>query len=374
MTSKKKKSKIVGFILLMILCVVMGFFIGKLGFHAGKSLPWSVVLMLAIAFIPVFFLVIGFHEAGHAVAGVWQKFDFRMYVVGPFMWDKEQEGWKFKWNKNVNTAGGMVICMPTGTENLKNRFSIYAAGGPIASLILAGLCYLFYVLLPTASHIGFLFLLIAFFSLLIFVVTIIPLHMGGFTSDGGRILNLQRGGEAARFEVLMLKILSQSSGGVRPSLLDWNELEEASQLGQKLNSPFAVYIQSFFHQSAWDQGNLDLAEQHLMAYIDDIENIPDGIRSIVWLDAAFFYAAAKKDLVKALDYWNRFKPSAIIPKAQVFATEAAIHILENKSAEANSKIDLAMAELPNMIDRGTALALKDKLFFLKNQSEPQLFQ
>ncbi|MFN7261355.1 MAG: site-2 protease family protein [Cyclobacteriaceae bacterium] len=367
MTSKKKKSKIVGFILLMILCVVMGFFIGKLGFQAGKNLPGSVVLMVGMAFIPVFFLVIGFHEAGHAVAGVWQKFDFRMYVVGPFMWDKEQEGWKFKWNKNVNTAGGMVICMPTGTENLKNRFSIYAAGGPIASLILAGLCYLFYVLLPTASHIGFLFLLIAFFSLLIFVFTIIPLHMGGFTSDGGRILNLQRGGEAARFEVLMLKILSQSSGGVRPSLLDWSELEEASQLGQKLNSPFAVYIQSFFHQSAWDKGNLDLAEQHLMAYIDDIENIPDGIRSIVWLDAAFFYAAAKKDLVKALDYWSRFKPSAIIPKAQVFATEAAICILENKSAEANSKIDLAMGELPNMMDRGTALALKDKLLSLKSR-------
>lgn len=366
MTSKKKKSKIVGLILMTILGGIIGFFIGKLGFQAGRSLPGSVMLMLAIAFIPVFFLVIGFHEAGHAMAGVWQKFDFRMYVVGPFMWDKEQEGWKFKWNKNVNTAGGMVICMPTGTENLKNRFSIYAAGGPVASLILAGLCYLFYLLLPTASHIGFLFLLIAFFSLLIFVVTIIPLHMGGFTSDGGRILNLQRGGEAARFEVLMLKILSQSSGGVRPCLLDWSELEEASQLGQKLNSPFAVYIQSFFHQSAWDKGNLDLAEQHLIAYMDDSESIPDGIRSIVWLDAAFFYAAAKNDLAKALNYWNQFKPSAIIPKAQVFATEAAICILENKSAEAHSKIDLAIAELPNMIDRGTALALRDRLVLLRD--------
>ena len=104
-----------------------------------------------------------------------------------------------------------------------------------------------------------------------------------------------------------------------------------------------------------------------MAYMDDSESIPDGIRSIVWLDAAFFYAAAKSDLAKALDYWSRFKPSAIIPKAQVFATEAAICILENKSAEAHSKIDLAMGELPNMMDRGTALALKDKLLSLKSR-------
>jgi hypothetical protein len=35
--------------------------------------------------------------------------------------------------------------------------------------------------------------------------------------------------------------------------------------------------------------------------------------------------------------------------------------------EANSKIDLALAELPNMMDRGTALALKDKLLSLKSR-------
>ncbi len=363
MTMKNKKSKIIPFLLMMALCGTIGYFIGKAGSQAGKDLPDGVALMWALAFIPVFFLVIGFHEAGHAVAGVWQNFDFRMYVVGPFMWDKEQEGWKFKWNKNVNTAGGMVICMPTGTENLKKRFSVYAAGGPVASLVLAGLCYAFYLLVP--SMIGFLFLLIAFFSLLIFGVTIIPFHMGGFTSDGGRILNLLRGGEAALFEVLTLKIISQSAGGLRPSLLDWNELNQASKLGQKLNSPFAVYIKSFFHQSAWDKGNLETAEEYLQAYVDESESIPDGIRGMVWLDAAFFYAMAKKDLGKAKEYWSQFKPSAIIPKAQVFATEAAILVLEDKK-EANSKIEMALDQLSNMIDRGAAIALKDKLLLLKN--------
>ena len=39
----------------------------------------------------------------------------------------------------------------------------------------------------------------------------------------------------------------------------------------------------------------------------------------VWLDAAFFYAYAKKDLEKALHYWNMFKPAAMISKAQIFA-------------------------------------------------------
>jgi uncharacterized membrane protein len=84
--------------------------------------------------VPLFFIVIGVHAAGHAVAGVWVNFDFKMYVVGPFMWEKELTGWKFKWNKNVNTFGGMAICLPVRTENLPIRFSIYAPSGPIASL------------------------------------------------------------------------------------------------------------------------------------------------------------------------------------------------------------------------------------------------
>jgi hypothetical protein len=133
-TVGKKKPKILNFLLVVILSGVFGFFIGKFGFQAGKTLPTNVIWIWSISFIPVFFFVIGFHEAGHAVAGISQKFDFKMYVVGPFMWDKEQDGWKFKWNKNVNTSGGMVICLPTQTHNLKKSFSIFAAGGPLAGI------------------------------------------------------------------------------------------------------------------------------------------------------------------------------------------------------------------------------------------------
>jgi len=66
--------------------------------------------------------VIAVHEMGHAIAGIAVKFDFKTYVVGPFMWEKDEIGWRFKWNRNVNTAGGLVICMPIGTENYPNDF------------------------------------------------------------------------------------------------------------------------------------------------------------------------------------------------------------------------------------------------------------
>lgn len=88
----------------------------------------------------------------------------------------------------------------------------------------------------------------------------------------------------------------------------------------------------------------------------------------MWLAATIFYAAAKADLVRAHEYWNRFKPSAIIFNAKVFAAEAAIALLQQNVTEAVMKIDLAIAALPNMLDRGNALALRDKLIALKSNA------
>jgi hypothetical protein len=213
--------------------------------------------------------------------------------------------------------------------------------------------------------ISYLFLLIAAFSILIFLVTALPFHAGGFTSDGGRILNLQRGGDASRFELLILKIVSETTGGYRASQLNLVELEEAAELAKKLNAPFGVYLHSYFHQAAWDKGDIAKAEQHLLDYIAGIDAIPDGVKSMVWCDAAFFYAFEKRDLEKATHYWQQFKPSAVVPNALVLATEVAIERLKNDTTAGLSKIEKALKDLPNMLDRGAASILRERLTILK---------
>jgi hypothetical protein len=232
MKKKNNIRKIAAFILMIALGGVVGFLIGKLGHSWGQdarttSLPAYAMIAMPLLFILSFLIVIAIHEGGHALVGVWMKFDFRMYVVGPFMWEKEQTGWQFKWNKNVNTMGGMVICLPSGNENLSKRFSLYAAGGPMASLVLAAFSYGVFLLLSFMALDGIIFPLLRNFfmitgllSIVIFVVTAIPVHMGGFYSDGARILRLQRGGDKARFDVLTLKIITSSASGTRPKLLN----------------------------------------------------------------------------------------------------------------------------------------------------------
>jgi len=368
-----KALKVLSFVLFLIAFTGFGYFIGKMGASASVEIPRITVILIALLFIPIFFIVIGIHEAGHALAGKWVNFDFRMYIVGPLMWNKEESGWQFQWNKNVNTAGGMVVCMPTDTDDLGRRFSVYAAGGPVASFLLTIVAYGMYRLIKPVDITGhvamqtlaYLFLVMAFLSLVIFIVTAIPMHFGGFSSDGARVLRLLRGGETGRFETLILKLIAGSTSGLRPGLVNMDELNEAHALAIKLNAPFGVYLLSFFYQSAFDRGEPEEAERYLLEYIGRAEDIPAGLRNAVWLDAAFFYAFAKRDLDTADKYWGQFKPAAMIPKAQILATEAAIAALKAHDQIALDKIEASLRELPNMIDKGFGIALQEKLIQLR---------
>jgi len=375
MTTKKKKT--LSFITLFILGAGFGYLIGKLIIESDLTVSKTTLIVVLLSIIPIFFLVIAIHEAGHAYAGIKVNFDFRMYIVGPFLWTKEQNKWFFKWNKNVNTAGGLVVCLPTHTHNLNKRFAIYAAGGPIASLLLTILSFLLFAIirnLNTQNQLvleitSSLFLLIAVLSLFILIVTAIPFHTGGFSSDGARIIRILKGGEAARFELLMLKIIALTTSGTRPKNIDVDELTEALSIAKKLKLPQGVYLHGMLHQTALDLGNLEAAEVHLKNYLDDIEEIPAGIRGMIYLDAAFFYGFAKHDLESAQEYWLQFKPSPFVPACQVLATEAAICVLMNNNEEALLKINESFKNIPNMLDKGLGLALTEKLNVLRNKIE-----
>jgi hypothetical protein len=374
MKQKSKTAKIVSLTAFALIGGVVGYFIGKIGGGAATStIPLSVNLLSIALIIPAFLIVVAWHEGGHAVAGIRMGFDFKMYVVGPFMWEKQSMGWRFRWNKNVNIAGGLVLCMPTDTVNLNNRFTVFAAAGPVASLVLTALSYTIYGVFfknnlsnnEGLQLLGSFFIVTALLSLVIFFATAIPLRMGGFYTDGARVLRLQRGGDTARFENLILTLTANTLSGIRPKSINVNDLEEALTLAKRLNEPFGVYIHGFLHQAAFDNNEIEKAEKYLLDYISEADNIPEGIRNTVWLDAAFFYAYGKQDLEKAEQFWQQFKPAAMIPQAQVFATEAILCFLKKDKTTALSKIEEAEKELPNMIDQGMATALNDKLTVLK---------
>lgn len=363
--------------ILMIVGGVVGFLGAQYGMSAAKTMPGLHVAILLLSLIPAYFIVVGFHEGGHVVAGILMGFEFRMFVIGPFLWEKQNGRIIFKWNTNVNVSGGMAICLPRDSENLTKRFSIYAAGGPIASLIFSGFTFLLYAIIGAwtenktlLSVTGDILYMTSFLSLFIFALTAIPFHTGGFYSDGARVLRFMRGGDVARFDLLLLKIFTGSASGIRPRDLSLTEIKEAKELAQKLQAPMGVYLHSYHYQVELDTNEIENAEVHLQNYVKLADEVPGGIRNAVWLDAAFFYAAMKQDPERAEFYWKQFAPSALIPKAMVLATEAALFWLKNEKTAFDEKYHAALRELPNMLDKGISIALKDQLELLRHR-EPQ---
>jgi hypothetical protein len=350
---------------------------GFIGFIIGNYLkdnpdaiyfPKYAVWIFFIFLYPIYFLAIGIHELGHAAAGISQNFEFKMYVVGPFMFEKEGETWKYKWNKSFNLSGGLALCLPNDDHNLIKRFSIFIAGGPVASLLSAVLSFLIYRVIGAGDSYSYLhniialfFLIYTFLSTLIFLMTIIPFSTGGLHSDGARLIRFLKGGDISKLEVFVVSIFSGISAGIRPKDYNMSEILDAKQLSNKLNDNFEVYFDGFLFQHTFDNNQLVEAEMHLENYLANAEKVPEGFRGSLWLDAAFFYAYGKKDLAKAQEYYNMYKHSSMVPKAQVFATEAALHKLEMKPAEMNQKIHEALAEIPAMIDKGLGKAMKERL-------------
>jgi hypothetical protein len=365
----KTLKKILLTIVMMGLGAGVGALIATIAIKSTVDISKSDLYAIILFLIPGFFVAVGVHEAGHALAGVWMKFDFRMYVVGPFMWQKKESGWRFTWNKNFNLFGGMVICLPPSSDRLAQRFSVYALGGPAASLVLAAVAFGIYRLLSVdpQSALSAYMLLFGVLNFMLFLVTIIPVYMGGFYTDGARAVRFLRGGDTARFDLLLMKTIMSSTGGMRPRLLNTAEINEGVQLGERLNAPMRVYLHYYMYQSAFDQGNMDDAELHLNRYLDGLENVPVALRGMIYLDAAYFHAYARRDLVRAESFFNKYKPSALIPKGQLLATEAALLSLRSEDQAFEVKMAEALKEIPNMLDRGVAIALGERLMEMKTR-------
>lgn len=365
--TKKRLNTALGLLSGIIVGIGFGYCIGSFGFDTGPGAnhPLLIKLILVPLAILSFLLVIGIHELGHLLAGWSQKFEFRYFSVGPILFEKELDQIRFKWNKNFNTFGGFVISLPTDQERLTQRFAVFTAGGPLASIVWG----LLLLLLLTSESFNqstvsgyFLhaFLLMnCIITFCIGLVTLIPMHTEGFTSDGGRLLNLLRGGPVAQLEATLLQYITLATAGIRPALHNPQPLLDAIAL--PIDSPMKPYLHGMLYQHYQDVNDLEKAAIHLDAYLQGAEKIPKGYVATLYLEKAWFEARYCKNAAIANAYFQKEKFGVMVPKAQVLRAEAAIAFATGNHKLAVEKANEAIKELPKQMDKGAAIAEKEWL-------------
>ena len=322
---------------------------------AGK--PWLAAGALLVLLPLAWLVAVLLHELGHALMGRRQGFRFHWLAVGPFRWKVREGRLRFEWNKSLNTAGGMVLSTPIGDHDLRRRFMAFAAAGPLGSAVWAGLALGAYALLPApALEVGRLLRVglgaSGGVSALLVVVTLLPMHVGGFYSDGARVLNLWRNGAAGQLEMAVMSALACSVAGVRPRELSRALLEAAAARSEEL--PFKLYVHYFLYLATLDAGQLEPAAHHLAEYRHRLTDTPAALQGTGWLESVFFTAAYQHDLAAARGFMAQARPSSLIAADVWPRAEAALARLAGDAARARTQARAALQALPSNLDQGSS--------------------
>jgi hypothetical protein len=173
------------------------------------------------------------HELGHMVAGWLLGFHFRWLAVGPLRLVAECGRIRVRWNNPLPMWGGAVFMVPAGGTRLAARLMVYAAGGPLMSLLVAvAACWTGVWLLPGTDG-GRMAILVALMSGGTFVATAQPFGTGiGVPSDGGRVLMfIRRRAEAEARAAELAREVRGAQGGGEAAAADRHRCRAAGKPG-----------------------------------------------------------------------------------------------------------------------------------------------
>ncbi|WP_037321227.1 M50 family metallopeptidase [Salegentibacter sp. Hel_I_6] len=164
----------------------------------------KIIEIALLLIIPL--VVIGIHELGHLITGVYLGFRLELFILGPLGIKRDEDKIKIYFNKNIAHYGGITSTIPRKDSPENNRkFALILLAGPITSLFLSiFLGALYYTLEFQFSK----FLLIgSLTSLGIFLVTTIPNKTGMFFTDRKRYQRLTKDGPEKDVELALLRII-----------------------------------------------------------------------------------------------------------------------------------------------------------------------
>jgi hypothetical protein len=166
---------------------------------------------VALLFLPAYYLVVAVHELGHLAAALFVRFEWREFSTDPLVVRRKAARIRWRFVPARLLAGGQVQAVPPDALNLRRRFLILLAGGPIATaLVFAALAPFPWTDWSTAVCVA---------NLLAAATSWLPYYTGGYVTDEKAILLLSGGSAEGELLLAILRVMALDTRGVRPR--DW---------------------------------------------------------------------------------------------------------------------------------------------------------
>jgi Zn-dependent protease len=319
----------------------------KHGLPADKNFVVSALMVEAAAL-----LATALHELGHALTALTLKMKVRQFLCGPLEWRRRASKWDFRFHPaGLLSFPGAVGVAPVNLKDLKLRRIAVCAAGPLVSLVLA-------VVTAGATFAAkghqwepywhFLAYL-STFSLLGFIVNLIPIQPDGQYSDGARIYQMMAGTPGAKLELAYAMISSTMVSSIRPKDLDVQTIENIAALRKSGKDALVLEITACTHY--FDSGQIQEALKTLdraeAIYRDSESVLPADFRIMAQEAFTFKNAYIRRDAHAARGWWDRSeKKSGARSSADHWKAYCSLLWIEKRFEEAGAawKCGNALAE------------------------------
>ncbi len=316
-----------------------------------------------LAFPVLILIVLATHEIGHVLGGLFQGMRFLMLIVGPFGWHASSSGARFQWNTNLALMGGLAAMLPTQTGAPRRQLLVLIAGGPLASLFLAILA----IALTSVSgpRLAAYFTIVAGTSLGIFLVTLIPMRVGGFMSDGLQLIDVLKGGGAAIDRGALMQLLAQSLDGVRPRDWDSSAIDELAKLDCDEPLLRAGGLMYLLARAMDCRHDADIAKYRRLLE-ESLDAYPSGFKQSVHVELAICaWLAGDADAARRHLMASK---GGIVEKSRRLLAQAALAKLEGQEGDCERNRLLALELLPKSSDAGQSKLTEDQLEMLQSRT------
>jgi hypothetical protein len=297
-------------------------------------------------------------------------FRFTLLMIGPLLLHRQGDRLLLNLVRGRPMASGLTSAMPSDDRNLRSRFAVMIAGGPLANL----LALIFSILivrgagdvLLQAGFRGlqgwFLLNLFALINIIFVLLTIFPYRSQGLDSDGRQFFDLLRGKERSERKCLQVAMVAHSRSGRRPREYDPTLLQRLLTLGDNrvgAAEDAVSYLLAYYYHL--DRDEIELAGGYVDQLLTGLEGYNPALRSGVLVEAAYFIAMHRKDAAAASQLLAQANKRTFVEQHTLLRAEAAIALAEGRTDVARRMAEQALIESQHTNDPGGSLAERDWL-------------
>ena len=288
-------------------------------------LPFRPNGLAVLALVPAFFFAVLLHELGHVATGLIAGLSFRKLVVGALMLTHENRGYRLRFAGKGVMAGGLTVMIPRGPAEIRQKYLLFVAGGPLVTLLL----FLPVALLPW----GTLTAALLFVNLFLAVFCLFPMKIGGFYNDAKAIGILRADGPDADRLSAVLYLLSLDGQAVAPR--NWPAEVVAKTLAEGGSNEFrtsARIVAHLYAQDALPPAEIAAALENALAVSHEMSPMQ---RASYFAEAAHFQGVTNRnaELARAWLADARAVKNAVLQKGWDEEALASIAYAEGNEEE-----------------------------------------